>query len=63
MPRSATVTERRLSKELPEPRTELGRRLSELRAEITESGVRLLTLDEVNAELEVDRGERDQDVH
>ena len=47
------------SKELPNPQTELGKTLSTLRKKIVDSGVRLLTLDEINGELERERGDID----
>ena len=43
------------SDELPNPQTELGKQLSILRKKIVDSGVRLLTLDEINSELNRDR--------
>ena len=47
------------SEELPNPKTELGKTLSILRKKIVDSGVRLLTLDEINGELERERGDID----
>ncbi len=50
------------SAELPNPRTQLGRQLSIIRAKIVASGERLLSLEAINAELAVDRRTRDSDI-
>lgn len=54
MPVDATPTSRHLSRS---PRTELGRRLREIRERIVASGTHLLSIDEVDRELAARRGE------